>query len=47
VALTGALILLIVAIFDMPAVIPTIEETLDHFWGTLPYILFAVAPSPG
>jgi uncharacterized membrane protein YraQ (UPF0718 family) len=43
VALTGALILLIVAIFDTPAVIPTIEETLDHFWGTLPYILFAVA----
>jgi uncharacterized membrane protein YraQ (UPF0718 family) len=43
VALTGALILLIVAIFDRPAVIPTIEETLDHFWGTLPYILFAVA----
>ena len=43
VALTGALILLIVAIFDTPAVVPTIEETLDHFWGTLPYILFAVA----
>jgi uncharacterized membrane protein YraQ (UPF0718 family) len=43
VALTGALILLIVAIFDTPAVIPTIEETLEHFWGTLPYILFAIA----
>jgi uncharacterized membrane protein YraQ (UPF0718 family) len=23
-------------------VVPTIEETLEHFWGTLPYILFAV-----
>jgi uncharacterized membrane protein YraQ (UPF0718 family) len=22
--------------------VPTIEETLEHFWGTLPYILFAV-----
>jgi uncharacterized membrane protein YraQ (UPF0718 family) len=43
VALTGALILLTVAIFDMPAVVPTVEETLEHFWGTLPYILFAVA----
>jgi uncharacterized membrane protein YraQ (UPF0718 family) len=42
VALTGALILLTVAIFDRPAVVPTIEETLEHFWGTLPYILFAV-----
>jgi uncharacterized membrane protein YraQ (UPF0718 family) len=42
VALTGALILLTVAIFDMPAVVPTVEETLEHFWGTLPYILFAV-----
>lgn len=43
VALTGALILLTIAVFDTPAVVPTIEETLEHFWGTLPYILFAVA----
>ncbi|QXT40540.1 permease [Gymnodinialimonas ceratoperidinii] len=42
VALTGALILLVLAIFDRPAVVPTIEETLEHFWGTLPFILFAV-----
>jgi uncharacterized membrane protein YraQ (UPF0718 family) len=42
VALTGALILLTIAVFDGPAVVPTIEETLEHFWGTLPYILFAV-----
>lgn len=42
VALTGALILLVLAFFDRPAVVPTIEETLEHFWGTLPFILFAV-----
>lgn len=42
VALTGVLILLVIAIFDRPNVVPTIEETLTHFWGTLPFILFAV-----
>ena len=42
VAVTGALILLVVFVFDRPNVVPTIEETLDHFWGTLPFILFAV-----
>jgi uncharacterized membrane protein YraQ (UPF0718 family) len=47
VALTGALILLVLAIFDRGAVVPTIEETLDHFWGTLPYILFAVIAIAG
>ena len=43
VALTGALILLILAVFDRPAVLPTIQETWVHFRGTLPFILFAVA----
>lgn len=42
VALTGALIVLVLAIFDRPSVVPTIEETLEHFWGTLPFIVFAV-----
>ncbi len=42
VALTGVLILAVLATFDRPAVIPTIEETLEHFWGTLPFIVFAV-----
>jgi uncharacterized membrane protein YraQ (UPF0718 family) len=42
VALTGALILLVLAVFDAPQVVPTMAETLDHFAGTLPYILFAV-----
>lgn len=42
VALTGLLILLVLAVFDRPAVVPTIEETLEHFWGTLPFIVFAV-----
>lgn len=43
VALTGALILLVLAVFDRSAVVPTIEETLEHFTETLPFILFAVA----
>ncbi|MBF9058302.1 permease [Rhodobacterales bacterium HKCCSP123] len=47
VALTGALILLVLAAFDRPAVVPTIAETLEHFWGTLPYILFAVVAIAG
>ncbi|WP_224816035.1 permease [Hasllibacter sp. MH4015] len=42
VALTGILILLVLAIFDRPAVVPTIQETAEHFWGTLPFIVFAV-----
>ncbi|MCU4652928.1 permease [Roseibacterium sp. SDUM158016] len=47
VALTGALILLVLAAFDRSAVVPTIAETLDHFAGTLPYILFAVVAIAG
>ncbi|MEQ8369031.1 MAG: permease [Roseicyclus sp.] len=43
VALTGALILATLLVFDRPSTIPTITEALDHFWGTLPFILFAVA----
>jgi hypothetical protein len=43
VALTGLAIVAILALFDRPAVIPTLGETLDHFGGTLPFILFAVA----
>lgn len=42
VALTGVLIVAVLFVFDRPAVVPTIEETLEHFWGTLPFILFAV-----
>lgn len=42
VALTGVLIVAVLFVFDRPAVAPTIEETLEHFWGTLPFILFAV-----
>jgi uncharacterized membrane protein YraQ (UPF0718 family) len=41
--LTGLLIVAVLAVFDRPAVIPTLEEMLEHFWGTLPFILFAVA----
>lgn len=47
VALTGALILLVLAVFDMPAVAPTVAEMLDSFAGTLPYILFAVIAIAG
>ncbi|NKX43110.1 permease [Roseicyclus persicicus] len=47
VALTGALILLVLAVFDRAAVAPTIAETLEHFRGTLPYILFAVLAIAG
>lgn len=42
VALTGVLIVLVLFVFDRPNVVPTVEETLEHFWGTLPFILFAV-----
>jgi uncharacterized membrane protein YraQ (UPF0718 family) len=41
--LTGLLIVAVLAVFDRPAVIPTLEEMLEHFWGTLPFILFAMA----
>lgn len=41
--LTGLAIVIILAIFDRPAVVPTLAEMLKHFWGTLPFILFAVA----
>jgi uncharacterized membrane protein YraQ (UPF0718 family) len=47
VALTGALILLVLAVFDRPAVGPTVAEMLDSFAGTLPYILFAVIAIAG
>lgn len=47
VALTGVLILLVLALFDRGAVAPTIAETLEHFRGTLPYILFAVLAIAG
>lgn len=43
VALTFVLIVGIIAFFDRPAVVPTLQETLSHFGGTLPFILFAVA----
>lgn len=43
VALTGALIVLVLALFDRTAVIPTLATALDHFMGTLPFILLAVA----
>lgn len=42
VALTGLLIVATLAVLDRPAVIPTLREMLDHFLGTLPFILFAV-----
>jgi len=47
VALTGVLILLVLAVFDRPAVMPTIGQMLDSFAGTLPYILFAVLAIAG
>jgi len=42
VVLTGLLIVGALAVLDRPAVIPTLEEMLEHFLGTLPFILFAV-----
>lgn len=47
VALTGALILAVLAFTDRPGVLPTIAEAFDHFFGTLPYILFAVLAIAG
>jgi uncharacterized protein len=43
VALTGALIVLVLAVFDRGAVVPILGTALDHFMGTLPFILVAVA----
>ncbi len=42
VVLTGLAIVAALALLDTPATIPVLEETLAHFGGTLPYILFAV-----
>lgn len=42
VAVTFVLIVAVLAVFDRPAVVPTLQETLDHFGGTLPFIVFAV-----
>ncbi|MEJ6392587.1 permease [Gymnodinialimonas sp. 2305UL16-5] len=42
VALTFVAIVAILAVFDRPAVIPTLQETAEHFGSTLPFILFAV-----
>ncbi len=42
VAVTGILIVAVLALFDRPAVIPTLAEMMEHFIGTLPFILFAV-----
>ena len=43
VALAGLAIVAVMAVFDRPAVVPSLVEMLDSFWGTLPFILFAVA----
>ncbi|AHM02967.1 Transporter [Roseibacterium elongatum DSM 19469] len=43
VLLTGIAIVLIQFAFDAPAVPPTLVEMGEHFMGTLPFILFAVA----
>jgi uncharacterized membrane protein YraQ (UPF0718 family) len=43
VLLTGVLIVAVLALFDRPSVVPTLAEMLEHFLGTLPFILFAVA----
>ncbi|MEM7721738.1 MAG: permease [Pseudomonadota bacterium] len=42
VAVTFILIVTVLAIFDRSAVVPTLAEMMDHFLGTLPFILFAV-----
>lgn len=43
VVVTFVLIVAVLAFFDRTAVVPTLQETMDHFGGTLPFILFAVA----
>lgn len=42
VAVTFVLILAVLAFFDRTAVVPTLQETMENFGGTLPFILFAV-----
>lgn len=42
VALTFVLILAVLATFDRPAVIPTLQDTIGSFGSTLPFILFAI-----
>ncbi|MBL4628658.1 MAG: permease [Roseicyclus sp.] len=42
VAVTFVLIVAVLAVFDRPAVVPTLQETMDQFGSTLPFILFAV-----
>ncbi len=42
VVLTFIAIVAVLAIFDRPAVVPTLEETFEHWTSTLPFILFAV-----
>jgi len=47
VALTAVLIFAVIAVFDRTAVVPTALEAMDHWLGTLPFILFAVAAIGG
>ncbi len=42
VVVTFVLIVAVLAFFDRTAVVPTLQETMEHFGGTLPFILFAV-----
>lgn len=42
VAVTFVMIVAVLAFFDRTAVVPTLQETVEHFGGTLPFILFAV-----
>ena len=42
VALAGISIIITLIISDRPAVLPVLGEMMDHFLGTLPFILFAV-----
>lgn len=42
VAITFVLIVAVLAFFDRPAVVPTLQETWAHFSSTLPFIMFAV-----
>lgn len=47
VLLTGILIVAVLAVFDRPAVVPTLADMTEHFLGTLPYILLAVVAIAG
>jgi uncharacterized membrane protein YraQ (UPF0718 family) len=42
VLVAGVAIVAVLALFDRPAVMPTLAEMMEHFLGTLPFILFAV-----